>query len=532
MYTPVNTSHQEESFTALPDFFEYIDLAFAKQIGGDIDKSCLTALAYLMLAARRGHLHVELFSDKLNPQPDQLMSGNDVIAIAELLKLTETVITGFKKLAFCAVLEDKIKIENNKFYLQRLWKYQSTINALLEIHIKTTPKIEVDSKKLKSELEKASGLLEEQKAGITASATHALSIITGGPGTGKSYTIRHIIKILKLCTSKELRINITAPTGKAAANLSRAIPEHPAQTLHSLLQLHRNRATFNYINSDILIVDESSMIDAHMMHELLGRLLPGTRLIMLGDQNQLPPVEAGDIFAQIVEKLTPQPYCTSLKKCLRTDYREIIECANTIQKTDENLIKAISKVNYGDIIKVMDMKKISLPFLANKYQYLSKISKISLDDVVRCNNFRILSPLKRGLWGVDNINKKIDHFLSQKEDSRTVPIMILRNDYSLDLANGDCGLLSYEGNSRYLFIEGEPHQRYYNKTLQLRKIPQIILPDYQLAYAISIHKSQGSEFNEIFILWPEGSECFGRKALYTAVTRAKCKISLATNLRL
>ncbi|MBP9841996.1 MAG: AAA family ATPase [Simkaniaceae bacterium] len=286
--------------------------------------------------------------------------------------------------------------------------------------------------------------------------------LVGGPGTGKSYTIRQLIERLP----KEMRVVVAAPTGKAAARLG-------GQTLHAALGVKRSRDFMEkipYLPVDLLIVDEASMIDAAMWSYLLKALPTSTRLLLVGDPHQLPPVEAGTIFADLCDYVRRfrKEALIELTHCYRTDRLDILDMAE--------------KVKRGEMI----------PF------------ETEIGDV---GGAQVLSSLKKGAWGIHRMNE----FLGQKREE--VSIILTENDDTMGIYNGMMGVL--RGNRGYL------------EDGRVFKIGE--LPKFDKAYCLSIHKSQGSEYDEVVVLLPPGSEVFGREILYTALTRAKQKVRLISS---
>lgn len=319
----------------------------------------------------------------------------------------------------------------------------------------------------------SSDLTADQNSKIASSINKSLILITGGPGTGKTYTAAKLVRQLE---GKIKHIIFAAPTGKAAQRLKESFKSDTvdALTLHRLLGREDDPVILPY---DLIVVDEASMIDLKMMVQLLKSVKKGARILFLGDVNQLPPVDAGAPFQALVELFEKHFQITPLTQCLRSELKELIDLADLTVK--------------GEADKVIDfLKQNTNP-------------SIQLKALVIPSQFPILTPLKWGPYGVEKLNRL--HLAKFKGDAK--PIMILENNEELELFNGDIGYI----------IDGKAH--FHNRTL-----PITICPKYQLAFAISIHKSQGSEFEEIHIVLPEGSEKFGRNLLYTALTRAKKRV--------
>jgi len=296
-----------------------------------------------------------------------------------------------------------------------------------------------------------------------------LSIITGGPGTGKTYSA---IQIIKKMDTKTI---VAAPTGKAAAHLMSKI-DLPIKggTLHSLL-------TGEPLDANLIIVDECSMIDPIIFAKLLSATPDEATLILMGDVHQLPAVEGGSIFKDLID--SGQIPTTTLTKCHRSDQKEILDLATAILNNTIN-----------------DIRNIDLGFSQNNiekiYQNLWRYVKDK-----DFTSFRILSTLRKGPLGTNALNR----FLFEKfSPADTYPILITQSDKKTGLSNGETGLLSGD-----------------IATFGDLQFPKSQLPPFEYAYCISVHKSQGSEYNDVLFLVPDGSESFGKEVLYTAVTRAK-----------
>lgn len=426
----------------MQDELLHIDWLFAKKFLPQGPDKAARFLAHLLKKAREGHLCVCL-DGETDPR---------TIEGASLLpeSLFETVLVK----------------EENRIYLKRLWECERRFLHHLKHLKEQKPAIEIPTVWLRSALA-ATGLNEEQKQAIHKAASRVLTLITGGPGTGKTYTAATLIRLFHERGARE--IIVAAPTGKATANMRLSLGELAQKctlkTLHALLSKERWHA-------DLVVVDEGSMVDAECMTALLGAVKEGSRLILLGDKNQLPPIESGNFFADLAED---ENLVAELNRCLRAELQDIIELA--------------VKVRSGSLIP-------ALPLLDVK-PLLKQIME---------SHMQVLTPLRKGVYGTENLNRLLyqEH---RKRGAREIPIMITVNDPYFELFNGDVGKLIPAEGVAY-FSDG-------------RKIPEYLLPHYEYAYVISVHKSQGSEYEKVMILLPKGSEAFGRAMLYTALTRAK-----------
>jgi len=352
----------------------YADLAMSKRLLRNIpkaDEAAAALLCHLSAASRKGHLCASITPDAIYPAVKDIWMARDEVAasVDEMPHLwqaiSDRIVEGCAAIA--PLLADGRDAANGDrlaavyrygdlFYLQRYWKLESTfIEHVHPLLVGDSPAIqlaEADVKLKIADLLSSNRVLNEQSQAIFQGCLHPFTIIIGGPGTGKTHTAGLLIKVLWESLSMDRRgrckIALAAPTGKAAANLEGSIqkamqtvegfPKLKAQTLHSLLGAGKSTYSPPAILADVLLVDECSMIDAQMMALLMKSLKPGGRLIMLGDKHQLPPVEAGSLFATLVEVLQEsQKYCSNvieLKTCLRAELASIIDLAKSVNAGD------------------------------------------------------------------------------------------------------------------------------------------------------------------------------------------------------
>ena len=424
-----------------------IDLLFARKVFPQAPEPALTFLAYLLKTAREGHLCVSL-TDELEPL---LLEGASQLPSS----LFEKILTK----------------QDNRIYLRRNWECESRFLKNLARIRHSSPLDAITVSNLSDQ-----GLNQEQQEAVYRTAAQSLTLISGGPGSGKTYTAAVLIRVFLAAGVK--RIAVSAPTGKATANLRRALGHEgekcTIRTLHALIPPSTHPES---LYADLILIDEGSMVDAHLMASLFQIVRTGARLVILGDKDQLPPVESGHFFADLA--LDPD-LTVELKTCLRTDLREIIDLAAAVKRGETIPAAPLPPVN--ELIQQMMQKPQQL-----------------------------LTPLRKGPYGSDHLNHLL--FIEyQKKGVREVPILITVNDPFLNLYNGDVGILQHDtGQAR--FGDG-------------RSFPEPLLPRYEYAYALSVHKSQGSEYDHVTIILPEGAEVFGREMLYTALTRAKKGVSL------
>ncbi|MEM1282990.1 MAG: exodeoxyribonuclease V subunit alpha [Chlamydiota bacterium] len=541
-------------------YFSYSDYFLAETLlKGLVEATEEAALfiCYLSLSTRVGHMCIIVDDSNLRPLPDTLCSPEDIEEYS-LDQLEVMVKQGVKNLPCELIFHSKesntrpICRNINHYYLQKYWHYERLFLEKLKAMIHTPSCLNPDHVYVESsvkEMQDRKLLLSEQAEAILQGCKQSFTIITGGPGTGKTYTAGHLIRIyyesLQPEEQQQCNIVLAAPTGKAAANLQKSLlqslgenlktQEIQAKTIHSLLLDRRTKSLSpqGFLHTSFLLIDECSMIDARMMTKLFNAIRPGTKIILLGDKYQLPPVEVGSLFADITDTFNSS--VVELKKCLRADMQELVDFAQAINRGDSQTV--VDSLNNGSCIKRLDTanhhspsqeQRLVIQKVLPHYKAIIKEGGMLLDLLKSYQKYRILSPLRHGLFGVNALNALIYQELSQK--TNYAPIMITKNDYTLNLFNGETGILvkqnrEYQEPQRGDYAAFIVHDQESQKKT-IRKVPALLLPSFEYAYAMSIHKSQGSEFEHVCLLLPQGSEIFGREVLYTAATRAKKQLTV------
>lgn len=477
-------------------------------------------------------------------------------------------------------------------YLNRYYYYETNVaKKICQLDRVYSADKETDTEKLLEELKAIQNIHnlpnQEQFNAIKNSISRKLSIITGGPGTGKTTTVTLLLWALaNLYRGQKLSVKICAPTGKAANRVKESIMnslklfkerELPIEcqlfdellsdsnsftTIHKLLGYQQNSIYFrhnekNNLAVDILIIDESSMIGLSLFSKLLAAINPErTRhIIFLGDKNQLSSVEEGYVFASLVK---PAPLISGISRTesqqlLQPDLFSIEPVDNgnsmvseliTSNRSSGEVAQISSAILAGNIMSLGDLlekgnqvqlKPLEMSQLMTELFKLDRCWSQYTDFLKNCdettgisalfaafNQQVVLSAINSGFFGVNNLNLIIEKRIRQQLMTTSEwysgrPIMILSNDYALGLFNGDIGICQvYEERFVIVFQDG-------------RKFIPEILPRYQLAYAITIHKSQGSEYNNVNIVLPEIEnleEVYSRELIYTAITRAKKTVTI------
>lgn len=522
-------------------------------------ESVAAVLCFLSLAVRAGHVCVKISSKGIFPSPMDCWQedesgqvpfedGKENESFSNLIKEGIALIPSelISDVSGVTELPNRPICRNQDlFYFQRYWVDETRCRQQLQYLLSSAPAVEFDSDLIQQKLSQEN-LLDEQKQAINAVFSHRLTVISGGPGTGKTYTAGVLIRLYWEALPKEeknrCRIAIAAPTGKAVANLQTSLskafndiqemPNFEPQTLHRLLKIRASSQSLEptHLSSDLLIIDESSMIDLHVMASLLESLKVGSRLVLLGDSFQLPPISCGAMFTEISKSLTgvlnvnQVPSVHYLKTCLRTDLKEIIEIAESIKNGDEkSVIQKLSRESASLIWKQEFDPKKSIHDLLSYFEIAQETTPEQYFYAM--NQFRILSPVRKGPFGVDTLNEWIAKSNSIKAEAKGMPfispIMLTASDSRLELVKGEMAVLVRHNPAVEHILEEDYALLLNRKTNDLQKIPASLLPQYEYAYCLSVHKSQGSEFDRILILMPEGAEKFGKEMLYTAVTRAR-----------
>jgi exodeoxyribonuclease V alpha subunit len=367
---------------------------------------------------------------------------------------------------------------------------------------------------------KAFHYLEEQKTGIVRAIGSGVFLLTGGPGTGKTTTLRGILQVFERC---QFLTKLAAPTGRAARRISE-ITGRSASTIHRLLQYEPGSNSFhcnetNPLRADAVVVDEVSMIDTVLMYALLRAIAPGTRLIFLGDKDQLPSVGPGKVLTELIaSQVVPHLHLNNIVR----------------QEESSQIIVNAHRINQG---RMPDIRATEIDFYfracANAVDATEKTVQLVcnlLPAKFRYDPFtdiQVLTPMNRGPLGTQALNKQLQKMLNPSTVSlpykemvfkKGDKVMQLKNNYDKNVFNGDIGLVnSIDTRTRTMYVMFDRLVEY-----EREEIDQL-----RLAYATTIHKSQGSEYRAVVILLTNNHYVMlQRNLFYTAVTRAREKVFL------
>ena len=386
-------------------------------------------------------------------------------------------------------------------------------------------------------------LNQKQRDAISIISSRQFSIMSGGPGTGKTYTVARAVKLI--CDRNPgIRIGLAAPTGKAAARVNEAMQSEAeklqigkisAVTLNSLLCANRDFVTFkhnrdNPLELDWLIIDEASMIPLSMMAKILDALPENCRLTLVGDANQLSSVEAGCVFGDLCNMKVVENQC----KCeLHESKRfppdgEIAKLADCINRGDAESALALLENSDNEKIHFIESGPTDVPenFFVTVQQLFSNFcrQKSAEEALKALGDCRILCAFRNsGNFGCEVINDRVRRKLQTEYPGCPLPFMITKNDHALGVSNGDVGVVMNSGNA--LLSSKDQVLSLPQSDSTIRNIPLSLLPDREMAFASTIHKAQGSEFENIILVLPEVTpevkaySLLTRELLYTALTR-------------
>lgn len=484
-----------------------------------------------------------------------------------------------------------LMLDGERLYLGRYWAMERTLARNIQQRLADSVEADPDTMcELLDTLfpDEADGSVNGQKVAAIIALLQRFCVISGGPGTGKTTTVTRILLLLKKLLGDELqRIMLVAPTGKAAARLVESLKKEKARlsqdgyaeylqgipdeasTIHRLLGIQPGQVAPRYHRAnplplDLILVDEASMIDLPLMQRLLDAVPQQARVIILGDRDQLASVEAGSVLADLCGHGRYQAYRPALGQMLQElagrdtsqeDSQVLPEMADHIAVLHKSyrfdqqsgIGRLATAVNGGDLEAVQvlaaqdfagelqwlrldpqDMEAGLKGWVQQHYSvYLQhKEPAMALQAFME---FQVLCALREGPFGVQELNLHIESLLTRyaglpggQRFYHGRPIMITRNDYHLNLFNGDIGLLFQDPEQK-----GKLYAWFQQADGSLRAISPARLPQHETVFAMTIHKSQGSEFNTVMLVLPDIPQALlTRELIYTGITRAREHIIL------
>ena len=510
------------------------EIAYRIGIHTDSDYRIRSGMMYTLLQASRDG-HVYLPKEELFQKSSELLGVDSSYMEKHLMDLSVD-----RKLVQ-KEKDGEILVYPTLYYYLEL----NTARMLKELDILYPEEPEMMNKQiLQIEKETETVLDEMQKKAVTEAACHGLFILTGGPGTGKTTTINAIIRYFE---GQGAEIRLAAPTGRAAKRMTEATG-YEAQTIHRLLELtgmpedndqnaqavHFERNAENPLEADVIIIDEMSMVDIQLMHSLLQAVIAGTRLILVGDENQLPSVGPGNVLHDIIQSQA-FPVIELTKIFRQASESDIVVNAHKINRGEQILLNNKSRDFF--FLKRYDADIIIRVVIALIQEKLPRYVEAKPFDI------QVLTPMRKGLLGVERLNQILQRYLNPPDAAKKEresmhgllregdKVMQIRNNYQMEweirgrygipiekgigIFNGDTGILrtinEFAETAEVEFEDGRCAEYSFKQ-----------LEELELAYAITIHKSQGSEYPAVVIPILSGPKMLlNRNLLYTAVTRAR-----------
>lgn len=499
----------------------------------DSDYRIRSGMLYTLLQAS-GEGHIYLPKEELFSRASGLLGVDPSYMEKHLMDMVVD-----RKLILKETEEGAVVYPTRYYYLEL-----NSARMLCELNILCPEDEEMMEKRI-NRIEKETGtrLDEMQKQAVAAAASHGLFILTGGPGTGKTTTINAIIRYFE---EEGAELRLAAPTGRAAKRMTEATG-YEAQTIHRLLELngmpeeeqegravHFDRNSENPLEADVIIIDEMSMVDIALMHSLLLAVTAGTRLILVGDENQLPSVGPGNVLRDIIRSCCFP--VVELKKIFR-------------QASESDIVVNAHKINRGEQVTINNKSRDF--FFLKRYdadiiiRVVIALIQEKLPRYVDAKPYEIqvLTPMRKGLLGVERLNQILQRYLNPPDEKKKEKeigqrlfregdkVMQVKNNYQLEweilgryripvdkgvgVFNGDTGIMTeineFAETATVEFEDGRQAEYSFKQ-----------LEELELAYAVTIHKSQGSEYPAVILPILSGPRMLmNRNLLYTAVTRAR-----------
>lgn len=511
------------------------EIAFRIGIHTDSDFRIQSGIFYTLLqSVQEGHVYLE-----------------EKVLSAKAAQLLEVEITDIEKYLMDLAMEKKVVLKQDeeqvrvypaKYYYMEM----NTARMLKELNIRYEEDDSLIRKRIeKLEKQNESTLDERQREAVAEAVKNGIFILTGGPGTGKTTTINAMIRYF---LSEGMDIRLAAPTGRAAKRMTETTG-YEAQTIHRLLEVSGNpeetgkggfgRNQENPLETDVVIIDEMSMVDLPLMHALLSAVIPGTRLILVGDINQLPSVGPGKVLKDLIDsEVFPVMMLTRIFR--QAQKSDIVVNAHRINAGLE--VRLDNKSRDFFFLKRQDADVIISVILTLIQKKLPRYVDAKMTDI------QVLAPMKKGLLGVERLNRILQQYLNppspkkqEKEYGEKIfrvgdKVMQTKNNYQLEweiatkyglvvdkgigVFNGDIGIVTA------IHTYDETVEVEFDEKRKV-KYPFKLLDELELAYAVTIHKSQGSEYPAVIIPLLSGpKQLYCRNLLYTAVTRAKKCVTL------
>jgi exodeoxyribonuclease V alpha subunit len=546
----VDATEQADSLVALNQagFLHAADVHTARRLGtaaGEDHEWVLLAIALAVRAVRGGSVCLDLATVEFPHSETMPITPPDSTQWAQAIQKSP-------------LSEVAVRLEGTQLYLDRYWHEEQTVADIVLGRL-SNPAPPADLRVLEAAAHQIFPAdWHEQRAAALAAATQWTTVITGGPGTGKTTSVAGLLALLVAHSPHQLRIALAAPTGKAAARLQEAVTESatrlslgsaqwvqdlPALTLHRLLGWRPDsRSRFrhdrrNRLGYDVIVVDESSMVPLTMMARLLEAIRPDTRLVLVGDPDQLTSVEAGAVLADLVAGLGARAPSTVAELTVAHRYGVSIgHLAGAIKAGDADRVADLlmGKDPAITFVDVADDKAVAEVYAELGARALKLQAAAERGDqeaaLAALDRHRTLCAHREGPLGVAAINSRCERAIAEvlgtavgvswgREWYPGRPILVNTNDYSVGLYNGDVGVaMRHDNELRVVVPDG-------------REFATARLGGVDTMHALTIHKSQGGQADAVTVVVPDAeSRLLTRELFYTAVTRARQKVRVVGSL--
>ena len=537
-----------------PDVLTAADVHVASrlgELGGESDERVLLAVALAVRGVRRGSVCVDLgVAPRLAPDAAWPDLGEWVAAVES------SPLVGPGK---------PLRWDGSLLYLERYWRQEDQVcRDLLAREVQPAPTVELE--RLRTALDRLfSGDVDDQRLAAVVAATRWTTVLGGGPGTGKTTTVARLLAVLLDQPGAALRVALAAPTAKAAARLQEAVQDMvatfdpadqarlgtlTASTIHRLLGSFPGRGTRfrhdrdNRLPYDVVVVDETSMVSLTLMARLVEAVRPDARLVLVGDPDQLASVEAGAVLADLVGGLTSRavvrdsavaavdalvPVASTGSEAWRHGVvvlgriwrfgGSIAALAAAVRAGDPDAAVAVLSAGTDDVSFSADGIREDVVAAATAVRAAAEAGDAA-SALQRLSAHRLLCAHRSGPFGVDAWTREIEHWLAEERGAPEGewyvgrPLLVTANDYANGLLNGDTGVVVREpdGGVRVAFPRAATAVTFAPSRLA----------DVQTVYAMTVHRSQGSQFRRVTLVLPdEASPLLTRELLYTALTRAQ-----------
>ncbi|MGE4318713.1 MAG: exodeoxyribonuclease V subunit alpha [Deferribacterales bacterium] len=564
----LNTLYEEK-------FLRDIDIQFAGHMT-QVFRADGQELFYAVLFYAVSSAHTCLRTDRLSALPfyerfqvelDECFGGENIKKLRDIGAVSDSTSMS------APIIQDGVRLYLKAFYLHEK-------NVAKYITDCAGAQYRYDRDRLKNLLTKYFGAGEDmQKAAALNACLRKFCVISGGPGTGKTTTVFRVLAMLSELSEEPLSIGVCAPTGKAAARLTDSIRENmekyssesfieripqKALTLHRLLKMTGNSELGGYgaenpMPYDIVVADEASMADIRLMSVLAQAMKKDGRLILLGDKDQLASVQPGSVLGDICSAADPDVFTESTAELMAYCAETPVKADSTAEKLTDITIQLKKSRRFddtkgigllakacrdGDTASAIDVLRNDtsdqIDFIDLSDRFTDRIKEMSVDyftkisqehnaeaALAQVSSFSILTPHVKGALGTEGINALTLNTLYQKrliDNTKKyfhgLPVMITENDYSLNLLNGTTGVI----------LSGDGLRAWFREEDKTRSISVMRLPSWTPQFSMTVHKSQGSEFDHVvFILPEEDSPVITKELFYTAVTRAKTRLTVISS---